>query len=265
MELRAVGDGAGGLLRRNRGGGVCGGGDGWAGYFAGDARVTGDLEVGTENPGGFRSRLTVYADTHYNGIYSEVTTSDLARSAFYGIASGDSDFSSYGVFGDSNSATSDNYGVYGRTWFPSSGDNYGIYGHATNSGSGGAYAGYFSGDIHVTGDITYDGSIYNPSDIRLKENIAPLENAGEKISSLKAVYFNYKDKSPSDREIGVIAQDVEKVLPELVSTNSDGYMAVDYTKLAPVLIEAVKDLMAENKQLKQRLDVMEKKLSDRHN
>ena len=115
-------------------------------------------------------------------------------------------------------------------------------------------------NLHVIGDIAYTGSIYDVSDERLKENIAPLRNGIEKISALKAIYFNNKGESSANREVGVIAQDVEKVLPELVSTNEQGYKSVDYTKLTPVLIEAVKELKAENDSLKKRLESQEKTL-----
>ena len=112
--------------------------------------------------------------------------------------------------------------------------------------------------MYVDGDITYTGSVSDVSDIRLKENIAPLEDGIKKISALKGIYFNNKGRSPADREVGVIAQDVEKVLPELVSTDNDGYKSVDYTKLTPVLIEAVKELKAENESLRKRIERLER-------
>ena len=95
--------------------------------------------------------------------------------------------------------------------------------------------------LHVVGNIAYTGSIYEVSDRRLKENISPLENSVEKLSCLKGIYFNNKGDSLDKREVGVIAQDVEKVLPELVSMDKQGYKSVDYTKLSAVLIEAVKE------------------------
>ena len=112
----------------------------------------------------------------------------------------------------------------------------------------------------MEGDIQYTGNLSYISDIRLKENITLLRGAIEKVSCLKGIYFNFKGESSDNREIGVIAQDVEKVLPELVSTNEQGYKSVDYTKLTPVLIEAVKELKAENELLKQRLDALERTL-----
>lgn len=112
----------------------------------------------------------------------------------------------------------------------------------------------FSGSSSVTlakgnvtlakGDITLEaGTLFSFSDERLKMNIRPIENALERIDKIKGVYYQWKDKGEnSDQEIGVIAQDVQQQFPELVTTNKDGILAVDYAKLVAVLIECVKDL-----------------------
>lgn len=159
-----------------------------------------------------------------------------------------------GVFGTSGSSkgveghSTSGYGVSG---FSTNGT--GVYGHSAN----GLFAGAFEGDVWVTGNLELEGDVISPSDRRLKENITPLEHAIEKISLLDGVYFNFKGKSENDRKVGVIAQDVEKVLPELVVSNKEGYRSVDYAKLTPVLIEAVKELKAENDELKERLVAVE--------
>jgi hypothetical protein len=88
------------------------------------------------------------------------------------------------------------------------------------------------------------------SDIRLKTNITPLTNVLEKLTQLRGVSFEWNDeykalgRGTGRREIGVIAQDVEAVFPELVTTWGEGYKAVDYGKLSGVLIEAIKELQA---------------------
>lgn len=82
------------------------------------------------------------------------------------------------------------------------------------------------------------------SDIRLKENIQPVENALAKLMQLRAVSYNFKSNSPDQREIGVIAQEVQEQFPELVSENGEGYLGVSYDRLGPILIEAVKELNA---------------------
>ncbi len=78
------------------------------------------------------------------------------------------------------------------------------------------------------------------SDIRFKENINPLENSLEKVLKLRGVSFVWKDSRIKD--VGFIAQEVKKVLPEIVRTAPDGTLSLDYTDLIPYLVEAVKEL-----------------------
>ena len=95
-------------------------------------------------------------------------------------------------------------------------------------------------------------TVSSPSDVRLKRNIIPLKTCLEKIDSLQGVTYEWDrikfpdSGMPAGKQIGLIAQDVEKTLPELVSVDKDGYKGVSYTKLTAVLVEAVKELKAEN-------------------
>lgn len=125
-----------------------------------------------------------------------------------------------------------------------------------------------TGDIRVTGRITaYDfysvGFIYNPSDIRFKRNIRDLKNPLQDLMRLKPVIYTAK---PTDREsLGVIAQDVEKIYPQLVSENG-GMKAVAYDGLIAPLIGAVQELKKENDQLRRELDeqkLRQQKLEDK--
>lgn len=94
------------------------------------------------------------------------------------------------------------------------------------------------------------------SDKRWKKNVQPLQNTLEKLSQLQGVSFqwdieNYPDVGFDDTpQIGLIAQEVEQVFPELVTTNNEGYKGVKYNKLTAILIEAVKELKAQNDALK---------------
>ena len=102
-------------------------------------------------------------------------------------------------------------------------------------------------------DVTAYGS---PSDIKLKENITLLANGLSMIERLNGYSFNYKGKT--DRMIGVIAQELEAVAPELVyETESletgETIKAVRYAQITAILIEAVKELSAEVKELKKKL------------
>lgn len=98
-------------------------------------------------------------------------------------------------------------------------------------------------------------SFQSMSDARLKENLVPLDASLEKISQLTGFEFSFADIGTEDRKIGLMAQDVERLFPEAVSQNSEGYLSVDYSALLAPLIEAVKQLNDENENL--RIDLEE--------
>ena len=108
-------------------------------------------------------------------------------------------------------------------------------------------------------DASNDVVAYSTSDRRLKENIKPIENALDKVSKISGVEFDWKELSEDEKkyvhgneghDIGVIAQEIESVLPEVVTQRDSGYKAVKYDKIVPLLIEAIKELQEEIKQLK---------------
>jgi hypothetical protein len=113
--------------------------------------------------------------------------------------------------------------------------------------------------LAVTGAITATGDItaFFVSDRNLKQNIVNIENSLDKVSKLNGVYYNWTKEAlekhkhlVDEKEVGVIAQDVEAVLPELVATREDGTKAVRYERLCAVLIESVKELKKEIEELK---------------
>jgi len=104
----------------------------------------------------------------------------------------------------------------------------------------------------VTGGIQVTGTVTATSDIKLKENVTTIENGLDKVSQLRGVEFDFK--SNGQHSLGVIAQEVEQVLPDLVTTNEEGIKSVAYGNLTAVLIEAVKELKAEVAELRARLD-----------
>jgi len=111
----------------------------------------------------------------------------------------------------------------------------------------------------LSSNLTYNPSTQqftNSSDERLKTNIVGITGAVEKIQQLRGVEFDWI--SSGHRSIGVIAQDVEKVLPELVATRDDGMKGVDYSKLTAVLIEAIKEQQVQIDKLQSRLDELTK-------
>lgn len=112
------------------------------------------------------------------------------------------------------------------------------------------------GTLTVTGFIksAADITAYYTSDSRLKTRVEKIENALAKTVSLDGVTFNWNDlaigKDTTEREPGVLAQQIQKALPEAVVERENGYLAVRYEKLVPLLIEAIKELKAEVDALK---------------
>jgi len=113
--------------------------------------------------------------------------------------------------------------------------------------------------LHVNGSICYTAGFGACSDERYKKDITPITSAIDKLDRLRGVSFKWKkDKYPKKEfddkpQLGIIAQEVKEVFPELVMQDNDGYYSVDYVKLTPVLIEAVKELKAENDELKAQM------------
>ena len=118
-----------------------------------------------------------------------------------------------------------------------------------------------SGEIRATNNIT----AYYSSDFRLKENIKPLENPLNKLNSIRGVSFDWTEEEIQRRggiddyfvrksDIGVIAQEIETVLPEAVATRPDGYKAVRYELIIPLLIECLKTQQEQINSLKKQLE-----------
>ncbi len=113
--------------------------------------------------------------------------------------------------------------------------------------------------LSVSGDINYSGSLTDTSDRRLKDNIRPLEGSLDKLMMLDGFAFEMKDDEKKQTEYGVMAQDVQKVFPELVhEIDKDGHLGVSYNGLIPPIIEAIKELKAENEKLRAEIEALKK-------
>jgi Chaperone of endosialidase/Major tropism determinant N-terminal domain len=100
-----------------------------------------------------------------------------------------------------------------------------------------------AGAIFATGDVT----AYSTSDERLKNNVQPITSALEKVEQISGVEYDWNTELQSTytgHDVGVLAQEIEKILPEAVTTREDGYKAVRYEKVVPLLIQAIKELKA---------------------
>ena len=183
-------------------------------------------------------------------------------------------------------------GIYGIGKYGSNGHTYGVVGTIdggsqgagiagaqigiTNYGINGTYAGYFLGGVYCSGAMSAL-SYSQTSDIRLKRDVIPLRNlhqkALNKIIDMNVVEYKYKKAIPSlllpdsvsvdevikasginyDKiHIGLIAQELQKIYPELVDEGQDGYLTVNYMELVPVLICAIQELKQELDDVKDR-------------
>ncbi len=190
---------------------------------------------------------------------------------------------SYGVWAQAGNATNTaNYGLYAQLIGSHSGTA--VFGHdrvnnpsaSTLLPSGISYAGYFIGRgyfsdnvgigytnpyyrLQVNGDV-YASGLFLGSDKRFKKNIHLLKGSLEKINQLEGVSYNFKTEGWKEHnftdkdQIGFIAQKLRAIFPELVNEDKEGYLAVNYVALIPVLTEAIKELDTKNTELEVHLE-----------
>jgi len=125
-----------------------------------------------------------------------------------------------------------------------------------------SYDGSLIIDASASGTIDFSVDGESDSDARLKENVVPLSDSVAVLKKLRPVSFEWnqtaKDQGKKEgTEAGLIAQDVEKVLPHLVGEKKNGFKTVDYAKITPLLIDAVQTLTAEVEQLRDRIEDLE--------
>ena len=120
------------------------------------------------------------------------------------------------------------------------------------------HVGCFNG-LHVYGDVV----AFSSSDERLKDDITLIENPLEKVLSLDAIEFNWNENQETytGHDIGLIAQQVEKVAPELIATRQDGYKAVKYDKINALLVGAIKEQQQKIESLEERIAKLEDKIN----
>lgn len=208
---------------------------------------------------------------------STITSADIAASTIV-----DADISSSAAISASKIANGTYFitsaGTSGQIW-TSDGSGAGYWAAAPTTGvSGSGTSGYipkWNGSTSVTnsiisdsgtavtigGNLTVSGTVtataFTYSDRRLKQDIAPLSSSLEKIKAVQGVSFRWKKDNRAD--IGVIAQDLEKVFPDLVMTNPEsGFKAVNYSGLVPVLVEAIKQQQGQIDELKMEIAQLKK-------
>lgn len=138
------------------------------------------------------------------------------------------------------------YGVYLTTPTGAATNDFGFYQPGTQTnvmmGALGVGTNNPSEKLHVVGNILASGTI-TPSDERLKKNIKNLESNLEKVSKIRAVSYDWKDtKHGKGKQLGVVAQEIQKVYPEVVTKTNDGFLAVSYNLMIAPLIGAVGEI-----------------------
>lgn len=223
---------------------------------------TGNVGIGTTNP---LSKLSVGGDGN-------------EHAAIYGAAAGGTGRGVYGIA--SNSGGMINYGGH---FVAAGGKGRGVYGYASNSGVDTNYGGYFVavgvGGCGVYGYATGtygqgvrgDGQAFDfyaagpgtnygaTSSIRWKKNIVEIDNPLEKLAELRGVYFDWDEEHGGHHDVGMIAEEVGKVLPEIVVYEANGIDAdgMDYSKLTPLLVEAVNELQQIVEAQQKRIEELE--------
>ena len=117
---------------------------------------------------------------------------------------------------------------------------------------------HFAAGGVYTGYISYNGGFTDVSDISLKENIEDIPNALNKVNNLRGRYFTWKNElQGNDKQIGFIAQEVEEYIPEVVTSGAGGTKGIAYGKITALLVNAIKELKADNDSLRARIEILE--------
>jgi hypothetical protein len=180
-------------------------------------------------------------------------------------------YNGYGVVGlATNNNGTINYGGY----FKASGTSgYGVYSVADNTGEGTNYGGYFEAKGSTGYGVYGSGKAYDfyadgpgvdygtSSSIRWKRNIEEIDNALDKIMKLRGVYFDWDEEHGGQHDMGFIAEEVGKVIPEVVAYEPDGVYAtgVDYGAITPMLVQAIKIQQEQINQLKAEIEELKKR------
>jgi Chaperone of endosialidase len=236
-------DGGYGVIGYSLGGGTNAAG----GYFTGSSKAlitgSGKVGIGLNNPNeilDINGRTRIYHNLNTAGIWM--------NNSLNGLSTSDGSF-----FGNKSDTEAGIWiGNNWRWWVNSAGT-------------------MFAGTINAS-SATFTGCVVAsnlscPSDLRFKKNISPITNSLSNLFKIEGVNYQWRrdefpDKKFSDKsQIGFIAQEIEKIFPEMVATDERGFKSVDYARLTPVLVEAIKELSLKNSKLESRVDKIENLLS----
>ena len=185
-------------------------------------------------------------NTTASGAASTAMGINTTASGYYSTAMGRSTASDYAstVIGQYNSSGSS---ATSASSFSTSAPAFVIGNGADSSSKSDAFKVLFNGDTTVSNDLTVSGDVVISSDARLKSNIVSLGSTLPKLLQIDGKSYEMKGK----QKIGVLAQEIQEVFPELVSEDDNEMLAVNYQGLVPVLINALKEQQSEIDELKE--------------
>lgn len=190
----------------------------------------------------------IYADNWFRnnnvneGLYNQATGTHFYSHSIYGFSVTGSGSTVELVFRSNHQTAARGY-VYADT-----SNNIGFL----NNGGNWSLRCDSSGNVTATGDVT----AY--SDARLKTGVNTIEGALEKVLQMRGVTYVRTDNNDTKEKVGVIAQEIQQVLPQVVQENTDGYLTVSYGNIVGVLIEAIKEQQKQIDELKAKLDGLTK-------
>ena len=207
------------------------------------------------------SSTAIGRDATASGTYSIAmgsnTTASGSSSTAMGSVTTASDYGSLviGQYNSSGSSVTNSATVF------STANTAFVIGNGTNSSNtSDAFKVMFNGDATLSNDLTVEGDIVISSDARLKANIVSLGSTLARLLLIDGK--SYTMKKDGKQKIGVLAQDIQKVFPELVSTDDRDMLAVNYQGLVPVLINALKEQDGKMKEQEKRLERLEAIISN---
>ena len=240
-------------------------------YVENFVRAQGSFRVGSEYSiwapfGTYSSYMTriAYMSFDWDASYNTYSNHGIASTDRYGNFTDDVSINSYSDINLRIDSNGNDGSEYVRFHHHSTGDNQFAYiGY-----SGSAFEAYFTGTVYATGDV-----IAYYSDARLKKEIIKIDSALDKLSKINGYYYkpneialSQKNGEKDERKIGVLAQEMQQVFPEVVSyapfdrdefgksKSGKDYLTVKYDRLVPVLIEAIKEQQKQIEELQNKLD-----------
>ena len=242
-------------------------GGGGAGTISGSSQINHDATTGfVGNEHIDHSNVSITGTTGLSGG-GDITTNrqitlDVSSGTFtggvtaandaLGVLSGSAQITAFGFVSSSVGDTLQQVTTAGATTNVAT-----TFSNTTDSTSKTTGALIVGGGLGVNNTINAGGDViaFASSDERLKDNIKPIENALDKVSQISGNTFDWNSEKQNiynGKDYGVIAQEIQKVMPELVDTRDSGYLAVKYDKIVPLLIESIKELKREIEELKSK-------------